>query len=187
MARTIAERHDVIPMLSEIFRQYGYEGASLSRITQGTGLGKGSLYHFFPGGKQEMAAAVLEEIDCWFQDHVYTPLRRQDGEGITHMFERVRDYFLAGRKVCLVGVFALGNERDVFAERIASYFRDWADALAVALTRMGNTPAQARDLSEAVVSGIQGALVLARAWDEPAAFTRRLNQLEKLALAGAEA
>jgi TetR/AcrR family transcriptional repressor of lmrAB and yxaGH operons len=179
MARTIAERHDVIPALAEVFRQYGYEGASLSRMTQGTGLGKGSLYHFFPGGKQEMAAAVLEEVDKWFQEHVYTPLR-QDGErGIAHMFAEVQRYFLSGRKVCLLGLFALGNERDIFVERVSSYFRDWVDALATALGHGETTPKQARDLAEQVVGGIQGALVLARAWDDTEAFSRQLKSLEE--------
>jgi hypothetical protein len=33
------------------------------------------------------------------------------------MFKAVGRYFLSGRKVCLVGVFALGHERDRFATR----------------------------------------------------------------------
>ena len=51
MARTVAERSDVLPLLAEVFREHGYEGASLSLISKATGLGKGSLYHFFPGVK----------------------------------------------------------------------------------------------------------------------------------------
>ena len=30
MARTVAERSDVLPLLAEVFREHGYEGASLS-------------------------------------------------------------------------------------------------------------------------------------------------------------
>ena len=45
--------------LGEVFRAHGYEGASLTLITQATGLGKGSLYNFFPDGKEQMAAEVL--------------------------------------------------------------------------------------------------------------------------------
>ena len=48
---------------------------STPAITAGTGLGKGSLYHLFPGGKAEMAAAVLAEIDAWFEAAVFAPLR----------------------------------------------------------------------------------------------------------------
>ncbi|MDU6377660.1 MAG: helix-turn-helix domain-containing protein, partial [Bradyrhizobium sp.] len=51
--RTLHERADVIPLIAEVFREFGFEGTSLSRITEKTALGKGSLYHFFPGGKEE--------------------------------------------------------------------------------------------------------------------------------------
>ncbi len=58
MARSIAERADVLPQLAEVFRAHGYEGATLALISDATGLGKGSLYNFFPGGKQQMARAI---------------------------------------------------------------------------------------------------------------------------------
>ena len=41
MARTMVERGDVIPLLAEVFRTYGFEGASLARISEGTKLGQG--------------------------------------------------------------------------------------------------------------------------------------------------
>ncbi|MEO6920407.1 MAG: TetR/AcrR family transcriptional regulator, partial [Collimonas sp.] len=139
MVRMIAERCDVVPLLAEVFRIYGFEGASLARITEGTKLGKGSIYHFFPGGKEEMAAAVLSEIDAWFRSHVFVPLRESaDAESaIDAMFREVGRYFLSGRKVCLVGVFALGNERDRFAETVKGYFVEWVAALEAALLRDG--------------------------------------------------
>ncbi len=181
MAKMIAERADVIPQLAEIFRTYGFEGASLSRITDGTKLGKGSIYHFFPGGKEEMAGAVLAEIDLWFRVNVFAPLREEPSapDGIRRMFDEVQRYFLSGRKVCLVGVFALGNERDRFAAAVKDYFKEWTDALAAALMRDGRGAEAAADLAEEVVAGIQGALVLARALNQPKAFVRTLERLQQ--------
>jgi AcrR family transcriptional regulator len=179
LAKNRAERDSLIPLLGEIFREHGFEGASLSTITEKTGLGKGSLYHFFPGGKEEMASVVLAEIDDWFQRNVYQPLHEtaDPKTGIEHMFTAVEEYFRAGRRVCLVGVFALDNTRDRFATAVKSYFADWVASLTKALTRCGHKPAAARAMSEDVVGGIQGALVLARALNEPAVFTRNLKRL----------
>lgn len=175
----IAERADVVPLLAEVFRAYGFEGASLARITEGTRLGKGSIYNFFPGGKEEMADAVLEEIDAWFRLHVFDPLQAGAGaaHGIDNMFGQVERYFLSGRKVCLVAVFALGNERDRFAARVRDYFAAWIAALADALVRCGKSGAAAAALAEEVVGGIQGALVLARALDRPEVFVTALQRL----------
>ncbi|WP_215408185.1 TetR/AcrR family transcriptional regulator [Janthinobacterium sp. JC611] len=180
MARVIAEREDVIPLLGEIFRTYGFEGASLARISEGTKLGKGSIYHFFPGGKEEMAEAVLAQIDEWFKRHVFEPLveRANAVEGIRAMFDDVGRYFLSGRRVCLVGVFALGSERDRFADRVRDYFVAWIDALAAALVRTGREQLEANALAKEVVGGIQGALVLARALDQTEVFTDTLSSLQ---------
>jgi TetR/AcrR family transcriptional repressor of lmrAB and yxaGH operons len=181
MARLVAEREDVLPLLAEVFRTYGFEGASLSRISAGTRLGKGSIYHFFPGGKDEMAAAVLQEIEQWFRRHVFEPLRASAdaGQGIAAMFAEVERYFLSGQRVCLVGVFALGNERDRFADAVRDYFAEWIAALAAALVRRGHKGRQATALAEEVVGGIQGALVLARAFDRPALFKATLKRLRE--------
>jgi TetR/AcrR family transcriptional repressor of lmrAB and yxaGH operons len=78
MSRAVATRPDIIPALAEVFREHGYEGASLALLGDATGLGKGSLYHFFPNGKEEMAAAVLDAIDGWFRDNIFSLLRRAD-------------------------------------------------------------------------------------------------------------
>lgn len=181
MARVMGERGDVVPLLAEVFRAYGYEGASLARISEGTGLGKGSIYNFFPGGKEEMADAVLADIDSWFREQVFQPLRHgaDAGRGVADMLTAVGRYFLSGRKVCLVGVFALGHERDRFAEKVRAYFAEWIDALALALERGGRAAGVARELAEDAVGGIQGALVLARAADEPELFMRTLERLRR--------
>jgi AcrR family transcriptional regulator len=181
MTREIAERNDIIPILGEIFREHGYAGASLSEITQRSGLGKSSLYHFFPGGKKEMAAAVLNDISTWFELNVYAPLRNSDNldKSIKAMFDAVDGYFYSGNRVCLVGVFALDDTRDVFANEVNDYFTAWNDALVKALKQGGHSLKDARETAEDIVSGIQGALVLARSQDDPKVFTRSLKRLRK--------
>ncbi|CAL80696.1 putative transcriptional regulator, TetR family [Bradyrhizobium sp. ORS 278] len=178
--RTLYERADVIPLIAEVFREHGFEGTSLSRITETTGLGKGSLYHFFPGGKDDMARAVLDHVDGWFEREIYAPLRDDaPGLAIARMWRGVDGYFRSGRRVCLVGAFALDETRDRFAAVIASYFTRWIEALRDALVRGGWPVAQAADSAEEVVLGIQGALVLARATNDAAVFGRALARLQR--------
>ncbi len=176
MARSVTERADVLPLLAEVFRAHGYEGATLALISEATGLGKGSLYNFFPGGKEQMAMEVLTSIDQWFVDHVYRPLRASSdpAKGIGKMFAAVDAYFRSGQRVCLVGVVALGASRDLFGDKVKVYFAGWIDALAVALRRLGDDKAAARHKAEQVVLEIQGALVLTRAMDDTEVFSRAL-------------
>ena len=177
----MAARADILPALGEVFREHGFEGASLALIGARTGLGKGSLYHFFPGGKEEMATAVLDEIDGWFQAHIFAPLRDEPNavRAIGRMFKAVDDYFRSGRRVCLVGALALTDSRDLFARRIRGYFADWTEALADGLARAGHDRRRARALAEETVAAIQGALVLARATHDPALFQRALARCKQ--------
>ncbi len=144
-------------------------------------MGKGSLYNFFPGGKEEMLTAVLAQVDAWFEAHVFEPLAQAEAAqaAVTAMFDAVDDYFRSGRRVCLVGVLALGDaSRDRFAGPVRSYFKRWVDALAHALARAGHDEAAAMALAEDVVAGIQGGIILARALDDAGAFGRTMTKLK---------
>lgn len=179
MPAALISRDDAIARIAEVFRQQGFEGASLSAITEASGLGKGSLYNHFPGGKDEMAAAVLAHVEDWFEQEVYAPLREaaEPSAAVAAMFRAVDGYFRSGRRICLVGAFALDATRDRFAAAVQDYFAHWIAALAACLKRGGAK--QPRALAETTVAGIQGALVLSRALDEPAAFTRQLRDLQQ--------
>lgn len=180
--RTLTDRGRALPALAEAFREHGYEGASLAVLSKATGLGKGSLYNFFPGGKEEMMTAVLEDIDQWFAEALFRPLEESTdpARAITSMFDVVSTYFLCGRRVCVVGSLGLNASGELFANRVRHYFARWIVALAGCLEHGGVAPTQASELAEEAVSGIQGAIVLTRALGEVAAFRRIIARLQSL-------
>ena len=169
----MTERAAHVPALAEAFREHGFAGAGVTALCAATGLGKGSLYNFFPGGKAEMAAAVLADVDAWFAASVFEPLRAAqagDPDAVGAMFDAVTAYFRSGRRICLQGAFALGRERDLFAETIAGYFERWITSLAAALQATGHGEPAARLAAVETVAAIQGAIVLSRALASPEIF-----------------
>lgn len=181
----MTERSGSLAALAEVFREHGFEGASLTTISKATGLGKGSLYNFFPGGKDEMMAAVLDDIDRWFEEAVFAPLEAADepGPAIMAMMQAVTAYFQSGGRVCLVGWLGLGSSREAFADRVNGYFARWIATLAHCL-QTGRVPApRARSLAQEAVSGIQGAIVLSRALNDTRLFVRIVEKLESELLA----
>ncbi len=180
MARQIAERADLLPKLAEVFRTHGYAGASLGAIGRATGLGKGSLYHFFPRGKEEMAEAVLAEIDAWFAVEVLGPLRHPGDprQSIREMCRAVEAHQKAGKRVCAFALFALDDTREKFGPALRRHFQTWIEALARVLVVAGRGPAAARTEAVDAISLIQGAMVLARAADDPRVFAGALARIE---------
>lgn len=176
--RSVFEKSDVTPLIAEVFRELGYEGTSFSHITLRTGLSKGSLYHFFPGGKAEMASQVIAHVNSWFEDNMFVPLASHEPRvAILGMWRAVLDYFHSGQRVCVIGAFALNETRDLFSDTIQSYFCRWIDALELALRRGGLDSIRSRILAEATVSGIQGGLVIARALGDNEVFVRTVQRL----------
>ncbi|KXV21825.1 TetR/AcrR family transcriptional regulator [Gluconobacter japonicus] len=170
------DRDPVLQAIAEVFRRYGYEGASLSRLTTATGLGKGSLYNFFPHGKEQMGTEVLAHIQRWFEAEIFVPLKvtENPSAGIESMFRSTEQYFQSGQRICLMGLMALDGDTP-FGTQIQAYFSDWQTALASAIYKSGKPREDAIDLAEEIVSGIQGALVLAHAQSDAEIFLRRMQ------------
>jgi AcrR family transcriptional regulator len=177
-------REDVIRRLLTVFRQHGYEGASLTMISKEAGLQKASLYHLFPGGKEEMAQAVLDAVNDSLEKRILMPLR---GDGapaqrLKDMIERVCAFYGQGSESCIFDTLSLGGDDNPFRKGIGKAMCAWADALAVLAREHGATPAVARRRAETVLVTIQGTLVLARCVDDPKVFLRGLQTLPEILL-----
>jgi TetR/AcrR family transcriptional repressor of lmrAB and yxaGH operons len=174
-----------IPCLLQLFRQYGYDGATLSKISEATGLGKASLYHHFPGGKDEMVETVLDYLERWMDQNIVQILTRV-GEPLSRlqqMCDRLSEVYAGGKQPCLSAILLLGSARDVFNDRVQHLYRVWIDAIAIVLTELGMDHTQAQQRGEDAVIAIQGALILSQGLNDPTPFQRVTQQLpEKLLL-----
>lgn len=185
MARTVLDRSDVVLALAGVFRKRGFEGGSLSFIQQETGVGRGSLYHFFPEGKTDMARAVLDHVGEWFEEKIFVPLRTATDahKAITDMSREIAEYFISRERVCLFAAITLGEEQETFAAAVRSYFADWVDALTEVLKTADLPSQEAHDRALDAVAVIQGGLILARAYDDDQTFLGIVARAEQRLLA----
>ena len=126
-------REEAIVQLVNVFRQYGYEGTTLARLSAATGLGKASLYHHFPKGKEEMAAAVLQHINAWCEDNIIASLRSpcEPIDRLRQMSQKVDQLYEHGHQPCLFAVLSLGDSHDLFHAQIRGALNVWIDRSAV--------------------------------------------------------
>jgi AcrR family transcriptional regulator len=175
----LLSRDEVIERLMRVVRRAGYDGASLAELSKATGLGKSSLYHYFPAGKDDMVRAVLEHLETQLRDTVFSPLR---GPGparrrVEEMVQTIDEYYRGGREACVLGNLVLGTSRTRFRRQLQAIFDEWIDALAGALVDAGVGRALARARAEDAVIRIEGALVLAGAMGDVSLFARSLKQM----------
>jgi len=181
MPAPIVPYDDVVARLFAVFRDQGYAGASISQIAEATGLGRSSLYHYFPGGKEDMALAVLQHVEASMRERIFTPLRGSGtpAKRLRAMTDIYNDMYNGGRDVCLLGTLVLGGSRERFQEQLKALFENWVSALAELAQEAGVPPKAARERAEDAVARIQGALILSGGLDDTAPFMRTLKTLGK--------
>jgi TetR/AcrR family transcriptional regulator, lmrAB and yxaGH operons repressor len=174
-------KEEILVKLLDVFRQYGYEGTSLAQIAQITGLGKASLYHYFPGGKEEMAEAALNYIDNWLEFNLLVPLRGNatPTERLQMMCERVEIFYDRGNKPCLWAILTLEQSSERIRTRIKSALLGWIDTLSEVVQDAGFAPKESKQRAQDAIARIQGSLILARGLNDTTIFARTMQELVK--------
>lgn len=168
-----------VSRLFSVFRRYGYDGATLTKIAEATGLGKASLYHHFPGGKEEMVTAVLTYTDSWLQDNILQSLRGPGSpiDRLQAMGDRISELYDGGNQPCLLAILQVGSGRDAFHSQVKATLERWIDAIVAILVEAGLPPTVARGRGEDAIILIQGALVASQGLDDPSLFQRIVQAL----------
>jgi AcrR family transcriptional regulator len=177
-------KETVIPKLLSVFQRYGYEGATLAKLSEATGLDKASLYHHFPRGKEEMAMAVLDYLDRGLEEQFLAPLQGEGGtiERLRAMTQKVDQFYQQGQKDCLLALLSVGEAHGLFQPQIQRSLTTWIERLAQMAIETGIEPNLAQQRAEDAILQIQGALVLSRGLNTTAPFKRVLQQLPELLL-----
>lgn len=76
-----ATREKLLETAKNLFAEMGYHGTPVRAITRQIQKGDGILYHYFPGGKQEIMSVLLRES---FEHRVYE-IKQLTNETIEHL------------------------------------------------------------------------------------------------------
>ena len=171
----MAVEPEVLSTLSDLFRSHGYEGASLSKISDATGLVKASLYHRFPGGKEEMADRVLDEVAREFSTHVLAPIY-EDGD-LKEAGRRIQVFYDKGKLACLLDTLTLNSDDQPIRKHAAQCMEYWIASFEKSARDAGWKNLEARRRAEDAVAAIEGALILARVSGNRQPFQRAIESL----------
>lgn len=185
MPAALLSREQVLTRLLDTFRTSGYDGASLSEISEATGLGKSSLYHHFPGGKEDMAKQVLAFLEQQLRDAVFAPLDEPGSpkSKLDKVVRAIDEFYEGGRKACLLEKLSASVDSSRLQAPLARCFGTWLAAIEKIAREAGLTPAVARARAEDFVVRVEGALVVVAGTGDVGVFERTLRQLKTSTLA----
>jgi AcrR family transcriptional regulator len=164
-----ATRHRIVTATSELFRHRGFHATSLKDITTAADAPTGSLYHFFPGGKTELARAVIVETGAAYQElfELIADAAPDVAAGVGAFFDGAAEVLEQSEfvDVCPIGMVAreVANTNETLRVATAHVFESWTGAAASRFQHAGIDPDVAHELAITVIAALEGAFVLARA------------------------
>jgi TetR/AcrR family transcriptional repressor of lmrAB and yxaGH operons len=175
MPRPDRSRAALVENAATLFRRQGYAATGLNQILDEAGVRAGSLYHHFPQGKQQLAAAVVAAAGA----DIEQLLRRflATSRSVADIVDRWIDLLVAGlagdqRDGCPIEPIATEsvNASPLVRAASARAFTGWCTAIGDRLRSEGWSGSDAETVALGVISLIEGALILSRIAGDPAAL-----------------
>ena len=174
MARTARVSDDqLLLQIMEVFRSEGFDGASLSKLSAATGLKRASLYHRFPGGKNQMAEESLGATVRWLEANVLSALRGNQApvEKLKAAAQGFATLYDGGKDQCLINLFgSLSGQQKALRSGVQALLSTLILAIAEVLEQAGFDPDEARRRAFAAIVQLQGALVVSQAFNDTSPF-----------------
>lgn len=171
MEKTTRQR--ILTATTSLFGRQGYHGTGLKQIVADAPAPFGSIYHFFPGGKEQLGAEVIDASAA-----IYLGL-------IDHFFAEQPDVVVATRAFfdaaadsleamnyadpCPIATVSMevASTNETLRRACANAFETWAERAGYYFSNAGIERAKAKDLGIGVLASLEGGFMLGRALQDP--------------------
>ena len=176
-----ATRDRILDSTAELFRRQGYMGTGMKQIAAEASAPFGSVYHFFPGGKEELGAEVIRTSGRMYMQLFVAVIAEfpEDLLGAVGGFfsgaaETLRDTDYAD--ACPIATVALevASTNETLRIATADVFTEWIEGATAYFEFAGIPGAHARELAFSMLSLMEGAFI----------FSRSMRTTEPMAAAG---
>jgi AcrR family transcriptional regulator len=160
-------RPSMVRSAASLIRTRGVSATSFSDVLADSGAPRGSVYHHFPRGKEQLAGEAIQ----WTSERVLAhqrACRATTPSGVLRCFIDMWHQVVVasgGSAGCVVAGVAVDTAADALGlmQAVRTTFRSWVDLLTDQLEATGVLPKRARGIAIATLAGMEGALILCRA------------------------
>ena len=168
MAQDTPGRRRMVAGAADLISRRGLNAASVRELAKHTAAPLGSTYHYFPGGKYDLATEAVRWADDLTVKVLSDELRSGPEAGLSAFLAMWRKVVLdsdfgAGCPVLAVSVEDLPEEQAAPREAAAAAFARWIALLADAMIEAGADPAEAQRVATLIVAAVEGTVAMCRA------------------------
>jgi AcrR family transcriptional regulator len=168
---------------AELFRRQGYAGTGIKQILAAANAPFGSLYHFFPGGKEQLGAETIRSSGQLYQQ-LFATVAEQASDvpsAIDEFFRGAADTLAETdyADACPIATVALevASTNEQLRQASADVFDSWIAGATQYFAAAGIPAQRARELALSMLCLLEGAFL----------FSRAMRATEPLHVAGASA
>jgi AcrR family transcriptional regulator len=167
----VSTRDRIVYSAAQLIRTRGVSATGLREIVAHAKAPRGSLQHYFPGGKEQLVREALNWAGEFARGQVDLFLAKLDPPTPSGLFAAMADQWRAQfssrgfDRGCPLAAATVDSAAvsDGVREVARDAFLHWQQPVCAALTTMGVPPARAESLTLVMISALEGAIVLARA------------------------
>ncbi len=159
----------ILDSTAELFRRQGYAGTGLKQIASEASAPFGSVYHFFPGGKEQLGAEVIRT-----SGRLYMQIFVEVASEAPDVLTAVEGFFSGAAETlsetdyadaCPIATVALEVASTNETLRIATsdVFGEWIDGTSAYFVFAGIPEKSARELAFQMLCLLEGAFIFDRA------------------------
>lgn len=166
-------RDRIVDTTADLFRKQGYVATGIKQIVAEARAPFGSIYHFFPGGKEELGAEVIRSSGAMYlQLFAEIALASTDAVDAVHNFfiEAAKDIEASGYEdACPIATVALeiSSTSEPLRQATADVFESWLTAATEFFVIAGIDRTRAHTLAFEMLSLLEGAFIFSRAMRTP--------------------
>ncbi|SFL17239.1 TetR/AcrR family transcriptional regulator [Streptomyces pini] len=161
-------RDRIVVAAARLLQRQGYVGTGIKQIAREAQATLGSVYHFFPGGKEAVAVAAIRHSGEEFAALLRQALDGEDdpAQAVTSCARRLagdlrESGWIDGCPVTAAALETLGTDSEI-QQVCAEALRGWERLVSDKLLRCGFSSQDARELATTVIGALEGAEVTAQ-------------------------
>lgn len=179
-------KDQVIQTTSDLLEAQGYHATGLNQIIKESGSPKGSLYYYFPEGKEELVSEAMERTGLILADRIEQGLseHREPADAVSHLMYTIAGHvessgFKAGGPLTMVAMETAINSERINQSCRGAYLR-LQGAFQRKLEVSGFTKSRAQALAEFITAVIEGATILSRTFHSGDPLRKAADEVRNL-------
>ncbi len=183
-----AKREQILEATCQLMEMQGYHATGLNQILAESGAPKGSLYYYFPEGKEELGLEAIASSSALIEGRIRAVMDEVDDPVtavttfITALAAQIDiSGYRAGGPITAIALES-ASTNDPLREACRHAYHSWQEAFGEKLRQGGYSEARSRRLAAMIIAVLEGGIILSRSQRSPQPLLDIAEEIEALLL-----